>query len=266
MRLLNTATLEVEDGFFEKNTPPYAILSHRWGDEEVILQDLSDRSAAIQKTGYRKLEGTCRRALKEGFNSAELSEAINSMFRWYQNAAICYVYLSDVASGLTNHSFALQFRKSKWFTRGAGLSDTISDITGINPKFLGNDRQAEARIQSLLAQASVAERMSWASARQTTRVEDIAYSPLGIFSVNMPLLYGEGENAFLRLQHTIAGQSSDQRLFAWRHQHPDPDNKISGIFAASPNAFASSADLVPFDDGSDTAQFGEKENRGMGVR
>ncbi|KAK3291908.1 heterokaryon incompatibility protein-domain-containing protein [Chaetomium fimeti] len=293
MRLLNTETLEVEDGFFEKNTPPYAILSHTWGNEEVILQDLDDRLAAMRKAGYRKVEGTCRLALKEGFryvwidtccidklSSAELSEAINSMFRWYQTAAACYVYLSDVDSGLADDNFPSQFRKSKWFTRGwtlqeliaprqltfhasdwsylshrAGLSHSISDITGINQKFLDGSRQAEGRIQSLLAQASVAERMSWASARQTTRVEDIAYSLLGIFGVNMPLLYGEGENAFLRLQHTIAGQSSDQTLFAWRREHPDPDNRISGIFAASPNAFANSADLVPFDDGGNIAPF-----------
>ena len=139
------------------------------------------------------------------------------MFRWYQNAAICYVYLSNVDSSLTDDKFASQFRTSKWFTRGwtlqeliaprqltflssnwghlsdrAGLSQSISNITGINQKFLCDRGQGEARIQSLLPQASVAERMSWASARQTTRVEDIAYSLLGIFGVNMLLLYGEG--------------------------------------------------------------------------
>ncbi|KAK0636550.1 heterokaryon incompatibility protein-domain-containing protein [Bombardia bombarda] len=314
MRLLNAETLEVEDGFFEKNTPRYAILSHVWGNEEVVLQDLDDRIAATQKAGYRKIEKTCRLALKEGFHyvwidtccidklsSAELSEAINSMFRWYQNAGICYVYLSDVDSGLTDDNFASQFRTSKWFTRGwtlqeliaphqltfltsnwdylsdrAGLSHSISDITGINQKFLRNRRQGDvsigglpsqpsvAGIQSLLAQASIAERMSWASARQTTRVEDLAYSLLGIFGVNMPLLYGEGENAFLRLQHTIAGQSSDQTLFAWSRRTSLPAHTTSGIFATSPSAFENSANLVPFDNQDDIAPF-SVTNRGLHI-
>jgi hypothetical protein len=108
MKLLNVRTLKVEDHF--RSIPPYAILSHTWGDEEVSYQDMQSGSAEHMK-GFRKVEYTCKQALEDGIfhvwidtccidktSSSELSEAINSMFRWYHHASVCYAYLSDVFS------------------------------------------------------------------------------------------------------------------------------------------------------------------------
>lgn len=85
-----------------------------------------------------------------------------------------------------------------------------------------------------LSRRSIAQRMSWASKRVTTRKEDMAYCLLGIFDVNMPMLYGEGaQKAFLRLQEEIIKQSDDHTIFAWPiHRHGQP-----GLLADSPAAF-----------------------------
>ncbi|RYP69540.1 hypothetical protein DL771_006055 [Monosporascus sp. 5C6A] len=301
MRLLDTRNITVVDEFFENNTPEYAILSHTWGNEEVTFQDLQN-SNAYTKSGYDKIKKTCETARKDGYNyawvdtccidkssSAELSEAINSMFRWYRQAAVCYVYLSDVDGNVdvSSGEFELRFSESKWFTRGwtlqeliapsklvfftadwsplrerAELSSLICRITGIAEKFLRN--RGGAHIDQLIGQASIAERMSWASARQTTRIEDVAYSLLGIFEVNMPLLYGEGDRAFIRLQHEIARQSSDQSLFAWRYGNRTPDAGPRGIFAGSPAAFSGSGDIVPFEVESNIPPF-SVTNRGLHI-
>ena len=113
MRLLRSESggeLALVD-FFGKDVPPYAILSHTWGadDQEVTFEDLS-RNSGKRKTGYRKIRLCGEQAAKEGLgyfwvdsccidksSSSELSEAINSMFRWYKGSKICYVYLYDVS-------------------------------------------------------------------------------------------------------------------------------------------------------------------------
>ncbi|KAK0634092.1 heterokaryon incompatibility protein-domain-containing protein, partial [Immersiella caudata] len=247
MRLLHT-TLTPE-GLFEQSEfagdgiPRYAILSHAWGDSEITLRDV-EAGRGRGKAGHEKVEKCCDRAKADGFDyawvdtccidktsSAELSEAINSMYRWYQNADICYAYLSDVPS-----SGARRFEESRWFTRGLTLQELIAPSriiffdqtwveigtkttlgemimhrTGIPFAVLNGDPGAVER-------ATVAQRMSWASTRQTTRVEDIAYCLLGIFGVNMPLLYGEGERAFIRLQEEIIKISDDHSIFAWQSE------------------------------------------------
>jgi hypothetical protein len=191
-------------------------------------------------------------------SSTELSEAINSMYRWYQKDSECYAYLNDVgceAVDVQNFEIAgggiwvgdpslrdtveLQFRSSKWFTRGWTLQELTAprillfvdkDWTGIfgNKHSLGSllsdvtgiDEQ-QLHETGISRRPSVAERMSWASWRECSRAEDIAYCLLGIFKVNMPLLYGEGgEMAFRRLQLEIMKDSSDEFIFAWR---PKPD-------------------------------------------
>ncbi|GJC80283.1 vegetative incompatibility protein HET-E-1 [Colletotrichum liriopes] len=111
MRLLCVKSLEVKE-FAPNEVPRYAILSHRWlsNDGEVTLQDM-ERNNAITKPGYEKLVKSCKQAKEDGFDyvwidtscidktsSAELSESINSMFRWYKNAAVCYAFLADVPS------------------------------------------------------------------------------------------------------------------------------------------------------------------------
>jgi hypothetical protein len=166
-------------------------------------------------------------------SSAELSEAINSMFRWYEKAETCYAYLSDVpdGAGLVPAQVRARFAASRWFTRGwtlqeliapryvlffsrhwkyfgtkESLCDQISAITGIDTDTL---------LGAGLEHVSVARKMSWASCRNTTRIEDSAYCLLGLFDVNMPLLYGEGQKAFQRLQEEILRSSHDYSLFAW---------------------------------------------------
>jgi hypothetical protein len=265
MRLLNSATVKLQE-FPDDRIPKYAILSHRWQDDEVSFQDMQSDSAT-EKAGYAKLKMCCRQAAKDQFNyiwvdtccidktsSAELSESINSMYRWYQNAAICYAYLFDVSS--ISVSDDTNFADSTWFTRGWTLQeliapsivefynadwqklgtkhemmDTISQITKIDVGVLGGvDPEC----------FSIAKRMSWASRRTTTRVEDIAYSLLGLFAVHMPMLYGEGEKAFIRLQEEIIKHSDDSSIFAWSNTDDEP----RGLLAKSPADFRSCSKIV----------------------
>jgi hypothetical protein len=133
MRLLCSKNLALEE-FNDKRLPPYAILSHTWGEGEVSFQDLED-GGAPEKPGYQKILRCCEEAARDGFSytwadtccidktsSSELSEAINSMYRWYQGAGVCYVYLSDVSkvtavqASLPEIESALS--RSRWFTRG----------------------------------------------------------------------------------------------------------------------------------------------------
>ncbi|KAH9883331.1 hypothetical protein F4778DRAFT_767259 [Xylariomycetidae sp. FL2044] len=280
MRLLNVKTYQLEE-FIGAERPPYAILSHTWGKDEVLFQDIigakSKEIRGIKKEGFLKIRLTCEQALRDNLNytwvdtccidktsSSELSEAINSMFAWYREADVCYAYLKDIQP--SDHG---NFRKSLWFTRGWTLQELIAPsrvvfysrdwgvvgtrdslcvdialITRIDVQYL---KQGDPQM------ASVAERMSWASNRVTTRPEDIAYCLLGIFDINMPLLYGEGDKAFLRLQEEIMRDSNDQSLFAWGrqpepskdHQEPALDHNYHGLLATSPVDFAHSSDIVP---------------------
>ncbi|CAN9142654.1 unnamed protein product [Alternaria alternata] len=241
MRLLNTSTLQVEE-FLQSQVPDYVILSHTWGSEEVTLQDILS-NVAPSKKGFAKLIGCCKRAKDDGFkycwidtccidktSSAELSEAINSMYQWYKGACICYAYLEDVQGNPQLDDYKA-FSKSRWFTRGwtlqeliapgivefynvswvdigtrSSLQKRLTGITGINEKILTGGNPLNC---------PVAVRMSWAARRETSRVEDQAYCLLGIFGVNMALLYGEGHRAFLRLQEEILRIDEDYTLFAW---------------------------------------------------
>jgi hypothetical protein len=225
--------------FFEDDVPEYAILSHRWEGEEVTFRDLTDGTSK-GKAGYGKIQFCGEQARRDGLeyfwvdtccidksSSAELSEAINSMFRWYQKAARCYVYLSDVSIRKRKASdtsaectWESAFRASKWFTRGWTLQELLAprsvEFYSREGKNLGNKRTPEQQIHEItgvpatalrknsLSQFDVDERFSWAKSRQTTRGEDKAYSLFGIFDVQMPLLYGEGEvKAFQRLREAI---------------------------------------------------------------
>ncbi|RII15154.1 hypothetical protein CUC08_Gglean003621 [Alternaria sp. MG1] len=245
MRLINCSTLQLEE-FFGSNISPYAILSHTWGDEEVSFADISSGRGST-RSGYRKIKYTCEQAIDDGFkyawvdtccidksSSPELSEAINSMFNWYRKSDICYVYLSDVLdAGLEE-----DFPESRWFTRGWTLQELLApeDVTFYNSKwvYLGTKTEHARWISAItgidkkalfprrynldhgdLSPFCVAQRMSWASKRQTTREEDIAYCLLGIFDINMPLLYGEGHHAFLRLQEEIIRKTDDDSILAW---------------------------------------------------
>ncbi|EPE06723.1 HET domain-containing protein [Ophiostoma piceae UAMH 11346] len=387
MRLLNVETMALEMFQGEDTMPPYTILSHCWGEEEVSLQDFQ-RGNYHHLKGFQKIESCCRRTKLEHFkytwidtccinkdSSAELSEAINSMFLWYERAVVCYVYLEDVTWDWTDdtwfdesgeevdvdmpsgsadrkdmtrtapktqgttpmrsrstvlfhgvdlvreqtherqgktlitdkypndcqilqvlppneyHSLqriqalscrpdspnTIQFRSSRWFTRGwtlqeliapehviffdhtwseigskIALSNLIFAITGIDKlvlchSFLQHSIDYEDRkpLQETLRKFSVATRMYWASRRSTSRMEDIAYCLLGIFDINMPLMYGEGSRAFYRLQLEIMQEEPDPSILLFRggfwlsgggiswlaQDHPD-------ILAPSPAVFS----------------------------
>jgi hypothetical protein len=223
-----------------ENIPPYAILSHTWGEdhEEVNFKDLTIGPRRVI-SGYKKLRFCAEQATRDNLqhfwvdtccidksNAVELQEAITSMFVWYQNAVKCYVYLSDVSTTkrkTSDQSFESiwepAFRVCRWFTRGWTLQELLApaavEFFSREGKRLGDKRTLEQQIHDItgvavpalqgtpLSKFSVEERMSWAKTRQTKREEDKAYSLLGIFGVYMPLIYGEGMNAFHRLQKEI---------------------------------------------------------------
>jgi Heterokaryon incompatibility protein (HET) len=245
MRLLNATTHRLEAMPPDK-TVRYAILSHTWGKGEVTFQEIDD-SKAKDKQGYTKIRLCCEQALKDGLDfvwvdtccidkssSAEFSETINSMFVWYRDAEVCYVFLDDVDYNTSIPPSATILREpvARWFTRGWTLQELLAPSTvkfyAKDWSYIGDKRDLldvlstvtsidrEFFFDTPLSAASVAERMSWVSRRNTTRAEDIAYCLLGIFDVNMPLLYGEGgQNAFIRLQQEIMKTSDDQSIFAW---------------------------------------------------
>jgi hypothetical protein len=212
-----------------------------------------------------------------------LTEAINAMFRWYKNAAVCYVYLSDV---IAYHDKSYEtLCDSRWFTRGWTLQELIApqnvefysrdwwklatkdDLCVILARITGIDQDILRGAD--LADVSVAKRMSWASHRETTRTEDMAYCLFGIFDVNLPLIYGEGAKAFRRLQEAIMITTHDQSLFAWgsivehpselidRNQElgldsivwkpPQEREPLLGLFASSPKDFDTSSEIFPVD-------------------
>ena len=272
MRLINTETLELQE-FFDSDVPPYAILSHRWEQDEVSYQDMLEGKKK-GGAGYAKILNFCALALRDHFDwawvdtccidkksSADLSEAINAMFGWYERSTRCYVYLSDVERHKTETGATQwpSFTQSKWFTRGWTLQELIAPHSAIffdrnwhsigrRPELL-NDITAATGIPSDAIERSkwrdfsVAQRMSWASGRETSRVEDIAYCLLGLFDVKMPLLYGEGTSAFKRLQEEIIKVSSDETLFLWSKQKAD--FRWYPLLPESPACFAGCGEVTP---------------------
>ncbi|KAF3013172.1 hypothetical protein E8E14_000408 [Neopestalotiopsis sp. 37M] len=213
----------------------------------------------------------------------ELSTSINSMYRWYQESDLCIVYLSDfdssgyqyddIEGGNVVVRQCTDPGRSHWFGRGWTLqelvapkkvkffdrnwieigsrnsqvpapnipfgitTEVIARATGIEPDILQSQKN--------IASTSIAHRMSWVGRRSTTVPEDTAYCLLGIFGVNMPLLYGEGlERAFRRLQEEIMEYSDDHSLFAWRSPSGE-EQTTTGLLAPSPKCFQSSGSCSP---------------------
>ena len=275
MHLLNTETIRLEPR--TDKIKRYSILSHRWEQQEVLFEHITgNRQEASQLKGYAKVLGACERARGDGYShiwldtccidkrsSSELSEAINSMFAWYREASICYAYLSDV-SGHLNPRVDPEFEKSKWFERGWTLQELIAPTnvtffssswkelgkkTTLRPRLAeitGIDEDVLAMTQPLES-VSVAKRMSWAAKRTTTRLEDQAYSLMGLFNVNMPMIYGEGKRAFIRLQEEIMKDSADETLFAWRDLGAKDDDEV-GLLATSPKMFEDSGQYFSYTD------------------
>ncbi|KAF5565505.1 heterokaryon incompatibility protein het-E-1 [Fusarium phyllophilum] len=268
MRLINTKTLELHE-FFNENTPPYAILSHAWGDQEVTFQDWQNRQQVTPKHGYSKILKACNEASNHKLewlwvdtncidksSSAELTEAINSMFAYYQKSEVCFAYLADVPTA--NQDVELlnsELRRSRWFTRGWTLQeliapehivfyaadwssigsrddtllDLLTSITKIESAYLAGYKD--------ICQAPISMRMSWLAKRTTKRIEDMAYCMLGIFDINMPLLYGEGKRAFFRLQEEIIKSCNDHTIFCWGWNNDVPIDWAS-LLAPWPSTFA----------------------------
>lgn len=285
MWLINVCTRRLEE-FVGVDVPRYAILSHTWvRGQEVTFSEMRNlravEPAARLKAGWIKIEKTCSWAACDGLqyawvdtccidksSSAELSEAINSMFRWYKRAELCYVFLDDLdgfsrkwAEGEDMDDLQASMKHCRWFTRSWTLQELIaplhikffnkdwmfcftkavaskplSTITGIGVDVLNHVKD--------LSTVSVAQKMSWAATREATRKEDVAYSLLGIFDINMPMLYGEEEKAFFRLQSEIISSCPDTTIFAWvrprgqsEQTSKDPRSMHHGVMASSPAFF-----------------------------
>ncbi|KAF2732931.1 HET-domain-containing protein [Polyplosphaeria fusca] len=257
-----------------RHTPPYAILSHTWGadGDEVTFGDIVD-GGGKSKPGYRKLSFCAKQAASDGLklfwvdtccidksSSAELQEAINSMYQWYQKADRCYVYLSDVStSGSAGSDSSPQqawkqaFQDSRWFTRGWTLQELLAptsvEFFSAEGERLGSkvsllqEVHATTGIASQALQGtplhrfSVETRLSWAYRRNTTREEDKAYALLGIFEVHLSLIYGEGEkNAFRRLREEIQRSSryaaEEQASIQSYHAQPDIVSGVERVLEA----------------------------------
>lgn len=320
MRLLNTQTIQLESfNGNEEDIPPYAILSHTWGTDEHTFQDVTQQPLEeIRRRGaFYKVQECCAQARKNGYDyvwidtccidktsSAELSEAINSMSKWYQQASICYAFLVDFDTTLS-HTFTedssgrsvrlessdTSFFSSRWFTRGWTLQeliapryvsffdkwwinfgsrdehllDRICQRTGIWPQLFHESRCSCLKtypgppvrdgvcrqclgldaLPQTLESFTVSVKMSWASSRVTSRKEDSAYCLLGLFNLNMPMLYGEGEKVFLRLHEAIVRQAKDQSILLWRDElYQASIGRIPGCLAPSSSIFKEPVHIV----------------------
>ncbi|CAK7235838.1 hypothetical protein SCUCBS95973_009404 [Sporothrix curviconia] len=241
IRLLHTRDFTFHE-FPNKQTPkvpPYAILSHTWGDDEVSYQSLQDivredKMQLVQSMsfshGLSKIYHCCKQAAEDKYefawidtccinklDSAELSDAINSMFRWYKESAVCYAYLADVPATDDFRVEGSAFYNSMWFKRGWTLQELLAPQ---NVEFYSKD---------------------WQNFTTKYDIPDVIADVTGIAEevLTMPLLYGEGEKAFWRLQQEILKDTTDHTLFAWKG-----DGYTSGMFARSPADFVPAVDMT----------------------
>ncbi|KAK4953924.1 hypothetical protein LTR10_008528 [Elasticomyces elasticus] len=252
---------------------PYAILSHTWGQDEPQFHDvgLGKETKNTSSKGWSKIVGACKQASRDGLqyiwadtccidkrSAVELDEAINMSFDYYRGAAVCYVYMADVAmktsKGVNTTS---PFSESRWHTRGWTLQEllaprsvhfydcdwtfigTLSQLTDIVVRATGIPGPV-LRHETALQDCSVAQRLSWAANRQTSRIEDLSYAMIGIFDVRMSLLYGEGDHAFQRLQKELL-ISGDMSVLAWAQSG---GRQPSSLLATSPADFRGCGNVV----------------------
>lgn len=299
---------------------------------------------AAKKPGFTKIKDTCNQAWLDGYlyvwidtccidnrSSSELSEAINSMYKWYELAAVCYVYLVDLrcecsrlvetrahkaiitehvgcdvlvpelfapegpaktyiplptqsdlppmyedGAGIHQEACVSCLRKCRWFSRGWTLQELIAPerlmFFGSDWNFIGSKRDLLCTLSDItgidsialshrckLEELSVAKRLSWAACRETTRIEDRAYSLLGLLNINMSLIYGEGERAITRLQEEIIRSSADSSILAWSRglQH--------GLLTPSLSNFQACSKVI-LCDGATVAHSFELTHRGLKMR
>ncbi|EJF61649.1 hypothetical protein DICSQDRAFT_60183 [Dichomitus squalens LYAD-421 SS1] len=289
MWLLNTARAEL--AFFptpESVPGGYTILSHVWGKDETTFQDIQNLRAKCAQLSNDSIRNFCILAEKHGHkwawvdtccidktSSAELTEAINSMYRYYSLADVCYAYLHDVPTSSVDvlEQPESAFRKSRWHRRGWTLQELIAPELVVflsqSWELLGTKADLAPLLESITrvpvgvlqldnvpADYCIAARMAWAADRETTRPEDEAYCLMGIFGIFMPAIYGEGRNAFRKLQEKIMKQSEDGSIFAWGrvcNGEPQLEHEaglrtqspqfIDSVFAPSPSAFVVGHDI-----------------------
>ncbi|KAF9476756.1 hypothetical protein BDN70DRAFT_923071 [Pholiota conissans] len=252
-----------------KDVARYAILSHTWSRSrsgEISYDDWHKGHIDLMHSGYKKLVQFCRAALEDhGINlawmdtvcidkssSSELDESIRSMYKWYENSSICIVYLAE-SDDLSNVA------KDSWFTRGWTLQELIAprelkfygrtwNMLTKSPNDKGdNDVQIQVQKATSITKKEIensepqniriSRKMQWAAYRQVTRSEDIAYSLMGLFDVNMSTAYGEGgRRAFTRLIKEILStcKLGVLDIFNWGGQYM---SKASSLLPNSPKAY-----------------------------
>ncbi|KAI6101886.1 hypothetical protein F5141DRAFT_1242909 [Pisolithus sp. B1] len=280
MYLLNVNTQQLED---IHEQCPYAILSHAWGaGERDYFQKIGTKSICMEP-GYEKVEMCCRLAQQDGLDYVWIndccadantrgtrSEARISAYAWFQQAQVCYTYLGNVDGDEDPREKFSQFRDSWWFQHSwtlqellapkhmfffvkdwtmigtkADLVDIISDVTGIHKDALEHPERIPC--------FSIATRMSWAKGRTSTKEEDRVYTLMGLFDVNLPVAYGEGETkTFLKLQNEIMKITDDQSIFAWRSvagASVSSESDALGILASTYECFVECGDIqkIPYD-------------------
>jgi hypothetical protein len=256
MRLLHFDALGqlVSTDFRGKTLPPYAILSHRWSDSEILLEDIASGAYKDKQEGYRKLAFCAKQAAEDElqyfwidtccidrWNLRERSRAINSMFRWYKNAERCYVFLSDVSlsaatSAPQRSDWETLFRASTWFTRGWTLQELIAPVSveffSCEGRRIGDKTSLDQLIHEItdiplaalrnypIDQFTTLERERWTENRRTTEEEDMVYCLLGVLGISMPTAYGEGqESARRRLQIEIEAAGSAPSIIPFSRNH-----------------------------------------------
>ncbi|KAH8666944.1 heterokaryon incompatibility protein-domain-containing protein [Xylariales sp. PMI_506] len=277
MRLLGAGNLELAE-FVGVNIPRYAILSHTWEDDEVSFQDIQSLEDACVKKGFDKIVKCCEQARRDGLqwvwvdtccidksSSAELTEAINSMYHWYESSAVCYAYFSDMVYEFPRlNSFV--FSCCRWFSRGWTLQELIAPARVVfydrNWADFGTKHSLRFELHQRTGipldvlsgwsptSCSIAQRLSWVSDRVTTRPEDMAYCLMGLFNVNMPLLYGEGEQAFVRLMSEVSSKLEDYTMLIWTEEQDrkhiaEAGSSIRGALPLSPRVFARKPAATP---------------------
>ena len=278
MRLLQVDTLSLLE-FDSNDVPPYAILSHVWGDEEVEFNDIMNCTAK-DKVGFRKITFCEQQAINNDLeyfwvdtccidksSSAELSEAVNTMFDWYRNAARCYVYLSDVASSdptsfepvpytsnpsdFPTDKILRDLKNSTWFTRSWTLPELLApksvEFFSMHGLLIGDKTSLLPQISSItgipehalkaahqIFEYTIAERMAWAVGREASREEDVWYSLLGVLNIRMPLMYGEGKwTTYARLEKQIS-----------ENEKRSPPNQLPTLSTRRPNQVYQSEEHV----------------------
>ncbi|PQE32266.1 HET domain-containing protein [Rutstroemia sp. NJR-2017a WRK4] len=243
MRLLKCSISEDDkveialEHFLDSEVPPYAILSHRW--------------VGIMTKSHFRISSTMLRITER---SLAIPKSLTVAVKHCVITALCYAYLNDVSSDEDPEDRNSSFRRSEWFTRGwtlqeliaptsivffakdwmdvgskKSLANVVSDITNVERSVL---------LRMVYLDISVAKRMSWAANRKTSRIEDRAYSLIGLFGVSLPIIYGEGERSFMRLQMEIIKTSNDQSIFAWE----DSGRFSQQAFAYSVDQFSGCSD------------------------